>query len=152
MKYIVLFVFAVSLMGCNLQSEAQALNSMRDSEKVWVFAQFNIDQEDDDLETYYYYGLVAKKLYKAIAYNEIESGFMLMEEVKYWSDDLIHDYEDGESAGELVFRIEDVVKMELIKVEPIAGQGSDQFDESVDEPTEEEDKFIGQLPSANEDN
>jgi hypothetical protein len=151
LKYLFSVAILLLLSGCNIESEAQAINSMRDSEKVWVFVQFNVPEESDKIETYYYYGLIAKKLYDGVAYNELESGFILLEKVKYWSDNIIHDYKDGESQGELVYRIEDIVKLERINREPIAGKGSEQF--KVLEKLEENSAGnIGVLPKSDDDN
>ncbi|WP_339066663.1 hypothetical protein [Teredinibacter turnerae] len=51
-----------------------------------------------------------------------------MKHVKYWDDDIIHEFADAESTGELVFRIEHIVKIERINSEPSAGLGMEQYD------------------------
>jgi len=58
-------------------------------------------------------------LYQRIADNEIQSGFILLENVKFWcTDDLVHDYADNELSGELIFPIEDIHRIELINQRP----------------------------------
>lgn len=119
--------FLVIITGCDLQ-EAIAINENLDERKVWVFAQINVPEEEK-IEDYYYFGKVSRSLYNGIRANNIARGFILFEEVKYWGDnDIITEYADVRSSGELVFRIEDLRKIELLKTAPIAGRGSEQFD------------------------
>jgi hypothetical protein len=116
------------LSGCNLD-EAHAIKDNASNKKVWVFIQFNIPLKNDELEDYYYYGKVSQPLYERIKTNKIKAGFILLDDVKYWGkDNLIYDYADGENEGELVFRIEDIRKMELVRKKPIAGKGREQFE------------------------
>jgi hypothetical protein len=127
------------LVGCDAKSEISALSTMADKEKVWVFAQFNVREDKDGMESYYYYGSVPKRLYQAIKYNKIHRGFILLEKVKYWGDnDLIHEYKDRENPGELVFRIEDLVRIRIVNQEPIAGKGSEQFEERAEKKRNEQ--------------
>ncbi len=130
MKYLIAIFVLILMTGCNAQEELNAIKSMKDDHKVWIFAQFNVKEGNDDQESYYYYGKISKKLYDAISFNEIERGFILLENVKYWGDgDLIYDYRDIESSGEIIFRIENIVKMEKINIEPIPGRGAEQFED-----------------------
>jgi hypothetical protein len=118
-----------SVVGCNAEQEVKALNSNLNIEKVWVFAQFNVREETDGLESYYYYAKISKSLYHEISQNKLQKGFIYLESVKYWgNNDLIYDYADGENSGELIFRIEDIAKIDLVNIEPIIGKGIEQFD------------------------
>ncbi len=129
MKYLIIIILLFSVVGCNAEQEVQALNSNLNNEKVWVFAQFNVREEADGLESYYYYAKIAKSFYNEISQNKLQKGFIYLESVKYWGEnDLIYDYADGENTGELIFRIEDIAKIDLVKVEPIIGKGIEQFD------------------------
>ncbi|MDD1779858.1 hypothetical protein LRP49_01495 [Enterovibrio sp. ZSDZ35] len=131
MKPLIYLVFVLSLFGCKVESETLASETMRSQEQVWVFIQFNIFEEDDELESYYYYAQVSKKMYDEISENDIDEGFILLQNVKYWGDSgLIYDYKDVENSGEIVFRIENIVKIDLVNVEPKAGLGYEQFEES----------------------
>lgn len=122
-------IVLVCLIGCDADQEVSALKSNLNNEKVWVFAQFNVREESDGLESYYYYAKITKNIYDNISQNKLQKGFILLEDVKYWGDnDLIYNYEDGENSGELVFRIEDIFKIDLVKVEPVVGLGVEQFD------------------------
>jgi len=119
--------------GCDVQNEVSALEAMSDNEKLWVFTQFNVPEEKGGIESYYYYARISKSTYQGIKQNKLTKGFILLEEVKYWGDDnLIYDYKDIENSGEIIFRIENIAKVELINMAPIAGKGLEQFE---DEPT-----------------
>jgi hypothetical protein len=123
------------LVGCDLD-EAESVKHNISEETVWTFSQFNVPEDDGEIEDYYYYGRVSKSLYKKISRNEIQKGFILLQDVMYWGkDDLIHDYRDGEFTGDLIFRIEDVRRMRMIQKAPKAGFGSDQFEEQEKKKT-----------------
>ncbi|KZN45392.1 hypothetical protein [Pseudoalteromonas luteoviolacea] len=127
MKFIFLTLLMLAILGCSPLDEFSALKKLNDAERVWVFAQFNVPEEGGEIESYYYYGEVSKPLYESISNNEIGSGFILMSKVKYWGDDdLIHDYDNKETSGELVFRIEHIATVNLINTPPVAGKGYEQ--------------------------
>lgn len=86
---------------------------------MWIFATFNIGAVGD--ATYYhYFGAVRESLYQRIRDNEINSGFITLQDVRYWNDnDLIQAYEDDQDTGVLTFRIEQLVKLELEKGDPV---------------------------------
>ena len=122
-----------STIGCGAKDEITSLSTLRDSKKVWVFAQFNINDENG-MDSYYYYGEISKNLYETIATNNIQTGFILLENVKYWGeDDIIYDYKDEEDSGELIFRIEDIVKVDLLNKAPVTGKSTEQTEEQDDE-------------------
>lgn len=129
-KKITLLAIALLLSACSLDEEASALAANGKQPKVWVFAQFNVVEEGDELESYYYYAQISRAIYQQISQNQLNSGFILLENVKYWgSGDVIHDYKDIENSGELVFRIEDIAKLDRVNVEPKVGVGYEQFEE-----------------------
>lgn len=129
-KLVLLVLSSAVLFGCNLSDETAALGAMGDDEQVWVFAQFNVPEEGDKIDSYYYYGKVAKSLYDRVSGNTLHEGFVLMEEVRYWGDnDLIYEFRDKENTGDLVFRIEDIRRIKQVRNEPIAGRGYEQFEE-----------------------
>lgn len=99
--------------------EVVAVGKNFDGKKVWIFFQFNVPLEGGKIDTYYYYGLVSKSLYYDISKNKIERGFIFLDQVKYWKDDKIYNFRDEESNGSLVFRIEDIRKMELLNGNPM---------------------------------
>ena len=131
MRIILISLALLTLLGCDKNSELDAIKNSLSTEKVWVFTQINVREEADGIDSYYYYGKVSKATYQAISENRLTQGFLLLEEVKYWgNDDLINEYRDYENSGQLVFRIQDIQKIDLINVEPIAGKGIEQFRDS----------------------
>jgi hypothetical protein len=128
LKYLSIIFVAFALLGCDPVSEIRALEKVSDNKKVWVYAQFNVREDNDGVESYYYYGKVSKSLYDTISQNRLNRGFILLEEVKYWgSDDLLYDYKDRQNSGEIVFRIENIARMAKVNKKPIVGKGFDQF-------------------------
>ena len=119
LKVLLLCVFTL-LSGCRFSEEVDAATSNISEERVWVFAQFNVPEENDAMETYYYYGSMAQPMYDKVVNNEVESGFILLKQVRYWGDDdRVHDYKDSEDLGNLIFRIEDLRRVKLINQDPL---------------------------------
>ena len=90
-----------------------------DEDTMWIFAHFNV-QEKDDLEDYYYFGRVNEDLYLEIIDGQIESGFILLRDVRYWNtENELQEYEDEMDVGDVVFRVQDIVKMTPQKGDPL---------------------------------
>ena len=130
MKNIFLILVVLLVTGCNLKSEAEAIASNLDGKRIWIYGQFNVPAENDDLQSYYYYGSVSERLYQGIANSSIKTGFIQLQDVVYWgNDDLFHTYKDRENSGDMVFRIEHIVRLKQINKLPAVGEGYEQFDE-----------------------
>ena len=119
---IAVVVLAVLLAGCDLVEELCAVEAEIEGPRVWAFMQFNVPEEGGGIGSYYYYGNISKELYDKINSNKIKRGFMLLEKVRYWGDDdLVHEYRDKEYSGNLVFRVEDLVRIKGINSDPLLG-------------------------------
>ena len=120
-----LVILIVFLFGCNLDDEVFAANqstAISEGKKIWAFIQYNLPQEDGKLEDYYYFGLINEVLYKKMISHEVKNGLIKMESVRYWdNDDVIQSIEDEIYSDELVFQIEDIRKIDLVKNEPVIG-------------------------------
>lgn len=150
-RFFGLILTALAISGCNIDSESTALQANLKQQQIWTFIHFNVPEEDGKSEDYYYYASISKSLYEKISANELESGFLLMEDVKYWgNDDIIHDYRDSENSGELVFRIEDIKRISRLNKEPETGRGSEQFveEEKEEEVKETATEALGQTPNS----
>lgn len=124
LRFITTVILLMVIAGCDLIDEMNALNATDDNEKVWVFTQFNITEENEGLESYYYFGEVSKTTYDGISSNRLKSGFILLENAKYWgNDDKVYAYKDEENSGEIIFRIKDIRRMKLVNGEPALGYG-----------------------------
>ena len=137
MKKVVVGIILMFILGCDIQSEVTAYNAVEDEHKVWIFAQFNTPYEGDDgdtkLDSYYYYGKVSESLFNLVKNNELHKGYILLEEVRYWgTDDKVYEYRDEEYSGEILFRIEDLVKVNLVHTPPQI-TGTDEVEESQEE-------------------
>ncbi|MFO7594670.1 MAG: hypothetical protein R6X15_11585 [Pseudomonadota bacterium] len=138
-KIIGMFIVLAFLNGCRASDESYALGAIGDKDLAWVFIQFNVPEEDDDSETYYLYGKISKQLLSKIADNRISQGFIFMRSDRYWgNDDTIKAYRDGENTGDLVYRIEDIRRMKVIRTEPKVGMSYEEFTNSGDDSYSEE--------------
>lgn len=145
-------ILLLLLAACNVEEEAGALATMEDDDRAWVFIQFNVPEEGDKVEGYYYYGRVSKRQYSAISQNKLTSGFILLKDTRYWGDDdIIHAYADFEDTGDLVFRIEDIRYIRLMHAEPKVGMGVEQWDQAEEEAAakQESSESEADKPSAN---
>lgn len=146
-----LIITALVISGCNIENESTAFQANLKQPKIWTFIQFNVPEEGGKSEDYYYYANISKNLYEKISANNLASGFLLMEDVKYWgNDDVIHDYRDRENSGDLVFRIEDIKRISRLNKEPETGRGSEQFSEAQENQQEPEkaSEAVGQTPNS----
>jgi len=138
------------LAACNAQDELTAASTITSSKRVWVHAQLNVPEEGDVIDSYWYYGRVPEQLVDLISANEIKQGYISFEDVKYWgNDDKLYDYEDDNFTGELVFRIEHIEKLTVLKQEPdFSGQSNEDSDQTPQEETEQEETSIEREPLA----
>ena len=135
-KYIVGLVILLSLSACNPGDEVEAAKEFRDGKKIWIFAQINVPKEDNTIEDYYYFARINESLYKKIKDHRIKQGFIVFQNVRYWTnDDTIESIGDEIYADEMVFRIEDIRKIDLVKNEPRIGFKYGQKEEPVAEKT-----------------
>lgn len=144
-KLMALLSLGASLCACDLRDEVTAVAANNMQNPVWVFAQFNTPEEGEKIDSYYYYGQVSQDIYTAIAANQLQSGFILLQNAKYWgSDDVIQEFADRHNTGDLIFRIEDIRKIEGVREEPITGRGYEQFEEAPEESGEKVDQATDQ--------
>jgi hypothetical protein len=131
LRALAVIFFVLTLNGC-LADEIDAATSNFGKELTWVFLQINIPEEDDKIETYYYYGQISKNIYTKIKSNSLKSGFVNLANIRYWDkNDRIKLLSYGRGAQGIVFRIEDIRKMTHLMVEPQAGMDSDALDAAV---------------------
>jgi hypothetical protein len=123
-KKITIILCLLTLSACNLEENLfpSQHQSFEEGEKIWAFIQYHIPEKEGGFEDYYYFGLVSENLYKKIRTHQIKDGLIFMENVKYWNtEDIIESYEDEIYKDEMAFRIEDIVRFEMVKSEPVDG-------------------------------
>ena len=130
MKYrILIFIMALLLNACKLDSEVGTATQRFSDETIWVWIQLNVPEEQDSIESYYYYARINKDLYTGITTNKIEEGFILLRDVRYWNtDDVIEIYDTDLEKGVVTFRVEHIVHMVEVKNPPEAGYTYDEND------------------------
>ena len=122
LKFIVGLLMLTLLSACNMRDEVEAAKELQDGKKIWIFAQLNVPKEDNTIEDYYYFARINESLYKKIKAHRIKQGFITFQKVRYWTnDDTIASIGDEIYADEMVFRIEDIRKIDLVKREPRIG-------------------------------
>jgi hypothetical protein len=121
-KKIIVISIIVLLSACNIDSKFFPKTPESSGEKIWTFIQYHVSDKEGVIEDYYYFGLIDKGLYEKIKTHETKDGLIFMEKVKFWNtEDVIESYDDAIYSDELAFRIEDIVKFELVKKEPVDG-------------------------------
>lgn len=129
-KALALLALSMALVGCGLSNEVRSLTSGSSGNLIWIWAHVNVPIEKNEIDSYYYFGRVPQNLFNKISENEINSGFILFRDVRYWGkDDLIHAFKDRQNTGDILFRIEDLRKVELVANEPVVGRGNEQYDD-----------------------
>ncbi len=120
-NFIFILFVSIFIAGCDLENLPQ-LAAPSSGATVWVFTQFNVPEENDSVDSYWYFGEISQALYERISSNEVHSGFVRLENVHYWGDDdTVYEYADDDEVGELVFRIQDIKKINLLKKAPNVG-------------------------------
>jgi len=121
-RYLVLGLMLISLAACKVGNEIEAVKEMQDGKKIWIFAQLNVPQGNNKVEDYYYFAQINESLYEKIKSQKISEGFIVFQNTRYWSsDDVIKSIADGLYSDEMLFRIEDIRKIDLVKHEPKVG-------------------------------
>ena len=121
-QQLILGLLFLLVSACNLGEEVNSITEFNDGKKVWVFIQFNVEQNNKKFEDYYYFGQINSSLYKKITSRKIQRGFITLKKVRYWAnDDSIKSYSDELYSDEMLFRVEDIRKMDLLKIEPKPG-------------------------------
>ena len=121
-KFIMGLLLLSLLSACNPGDEVEAAREFQDGKKIWVFAQINVPKEDNTIEDYYYFAQINESLYEKIKDHRIKQGFIVLEKVRYWTnDDTIKSIGDEIYGDEMLFRIEDIRKVDLVKSEPRIG-------------------------------
>lgn len=117
-KTIILLVVTLAFVGCDAQQIASTVKQSVDEDTIWIFAQINVP-EPGTIDDYYYYGRVQRELYEQMIDGKVTTGFILFRDVRYWNnDDQIEKYEDNAETGDLTFRIEHIVRMNVNKGDP----------------------------------
>lgn len=87
--------------------------------KTWVYVELEVTTHKDTID-YYYYGQMDQRILDRLAYNENYKSLFMLTDVRYHNNaDKIQVYEDESDKGLLFFRTQDIVKMEVLKNDPL---------------------------------
>ncbi|MEM6910950.1 MAG: hypothetical protein AAF555_05140 [Verrucomicrobiota bacterium] len=110
------FIFA----SCNMEDAVAQIEQTIDQDTIWVYAQINVPEAGGKIDDYFYYGRISRKLHQEYLDRKVDSGPILFRDVRYWSnEDNFVIYEDETYTGDLVFRIEDIVFVRILKGDPL---------------------------------
>lgn len=125
----VLFLFALIFLcfSCfNSKYDVQTTEK-----KEWVYMEI-LTTMKKDTSTNYVYGQVKKSIIDKIRNDESAKGLFFVENLRYFNDDdLFQVYEDKNDKGILVYRIENIQKIEFYKKDPILVYKKEQLHESA---------------------
>lgn len=133
--FLSLFISAFLISGCN-QSEETPRQTTKIQEKIWIFGQFNVPEEDEAIDTYWYFGRIKESEYEAISANQLTEGFLRLTNIHYWGDEAAHPYEDDTYDGEMIFKIEDIRKITKVKRVPVIPAQQEAIEEQLQEAEE----------------
>ena len=122
LTYATIVVLSFSIVSC-ATPKSDTASQLNAPNEIWVFFHFNVPEENGALVPYWYYGRVLSETYQGIVENKITDGSILLKDVRYFDDnDEIVAYEDNIDTGNIVFRIEHIVKMNPAKGDPLSAK------------------------------
>lgn len=111
-KYLILVISIFVLVSCNGLSK-----EILDIRKTWVYVELEVTTHDTDY--YYYFGQMNQKILNELEADQGNRLFVLRN-VRYYDDlDSIQEYADATDDGTLFFRTDDIVKIEILKHDPL---------------------------------
>ena len=132
MKYIVLILSIVVLLSACDQMTNSAKSYENSHKKIWTYVEVKSEDESSDYR-YFLFGEMKENLFIDISNNVIESGFFMLESVKYYdNNNLVANYANDLYTGNLVFRIEDIQMIKKMKKAPLIGIEADEATEELD--------------------
>ncbi|GGD27006.1 hypothetical protein [Flavobacterium orientale] len=112
-------VLTLSLTSCNkpTPSEEQPIPET-DTYNQWVYITIETVLTRDTT-TYFYYGKINDQVMKRLNKGN-ETGHFTLKDIRYLdNDDLLELYEDEFTTGDLIFRVQDIARIQLLKKDPI---------------------------------
>lgn len=103
-----------TLISCNLN-----LRDNLSQEKAWVYVELEAITSSDT-SSYYYYGQISQQLLDKIDEKNQNKGLFMLSNIRYLDDfNEMKAYEDEYDQGSLFFRIQDIVKIQVLKEDPL---------------------------------
>jgi hypothetical protein len=126
MRQIIILTFAVLLLGCRQISSEQI-----SYEKTWVYIHLEIKTKIDTTN-YYYYGKINQRILDKLTYSENYKSLFVLTDVRYYNDlDELQEYEDESDEGILFFRTEDIIKIDVLKDDPLLDKNLNMGNDSL---------------------
>jgi hypothetical protein len=128
--YSIILFSGILLFGCNNPELSYEDNS---NYNQWVFISLETVMKKDTTD-YYFYAQINGKILDKINKNDI-SGYVILNNIRFINDsDKLQIYEDNIDQNQRIFRVKDIVKIELLKKDPLY---TFNFDELADNAKKE---------------
>lgn len=115
--------------SCNQVKDVVIEKADKDYQQ-WVFIVMEIPSYTDTIN-YYYYGQVKSDLLDEMEQNDTE-GFFLLRNIRFINkDDKLDVYEDKIELGTVLYRKRDIVKISVVKTDPILTMKPDELTEAA---------------------
>lgn len=126
LKILISFIILFSIIKCNTP-----VNSHEDKSEnyQWVFISIE-SVTKEDISDYFYFGQVKENVLDNINKNNT-SGYFTIKNVRFLNDsDKLEVYADSTFIGEMIFRIKDIAKVDLLNKDPILTYKYDELAEN----------------------
>ncbi len=101
-----------------LNVNATAVNTNKQN-KQWVYVKLISEMRKDTATYSYYYGCMNKNVVEQIKKNDI-SGMFILSDMRFLNDsDKLELYENNLESGMCIFRVKDIVRLDLEKKDPV---------------------------------
>ena len=100
------------------------------NDQQWVYISIESFMRKDSTD-YFYYGQVSKKLIDRLNKGN-SSGYFVLKNIRYFNDsDKLQLYADSSWMGTKVFRVKDIVKMNLLTRDPVLAYKKDELEDNA---------------------
>ena len=118
-KKLLLALIVTTFFSCDFTSKNNLLNP----NKKWVYVELAVKNKDTTPEYYYYYGQMYERVLDNIANDENYEALFVLSKVRYIKhedgEEKVLTYEDNIDEGTIYFNTGDIVKLEILKKDPL---------------------------------
>ena len=126
-----LVIIIVILFSCGYTSKNTPLNP----NKKWVYVELAVKNKDTTPEYYYYYGQMYERVLDNIANDENYEALFVLSKVRYIKhedgEEKVLTYEDNIDEGTIYFNTGDIVKLEILKKDPLLENKEEKSRDSI---------------------
>jgi hypothetical protein len=127
MRYLIyITIFGIFLSSC-VESHSKILNY----QKSWIYIELEVKTKEDTND-YHYFGQVNQRFLDNLSYDDNYNRLFTLTNIRYLDDDdVLKLYEDNSDKGTIIFRTQDIVKIEILKIDPLLDKTYKSFSDST---------------------